>query len=256
MKPWGGGGRTRGGSRLAAVDLRQSMGSKKNVGAEVDARAPSSRGPPPPRHRVRQAPRAVSYESAQLHNICHERVSAKQTVSFDAIRAALRGLARARLDGSDVKLDGPLAGRVFYMRPRSTDPVNHGRVTNAVHEARRRSDGSWAVLQAELPNGGQVPLFVDRDRSWAQRRKGYAVARAADALRSVVDDHRVKAAKAAGTLVLDWMEVVSVAYDDDQKEAVASWDVAKIDAAGVDSSAVLAAFNAAIAAAARSARRG
>lgn len=111
-------------------------------------------------------------------------------------------------------------------------------------------------MQAELPNGGRVQLFVDRDRSWAQRRKGFAVARAADALRSVVDSHRVQAAKAAGTVLLDWSEVVSVMYDDAQNEAVEKWDVTKIDELGVDSSAIVAAFHAAIAAAARSTQRG
>lgn len=140
--------------------------------------------------------------------------------------------------------------------PRATGAVERGRVTEALHDARRCSDGSWATLQAELPNGGRVQLFVDRGRSWAQRRRGFALARAADALRTVADAHRVQAAKAAGTVLLDWSEVVSVKYDDRQKEAVAEWDIAKLDALGVDSSAVLAAFHAAMAAAARAAQRG
>lgn len=82
------------------------------------------------------------------------------------------------------------------------------------------------------------------------------MARTADALRSVVDSHRVQAAKAAGTVLLDWSEVVNVNYDDVQNEAVAEWDIAKIDAQGVDSFAVVAAYHTAMAAAARAAQRG
>lgn len=100
------------------------------------------------------------------YDIFLTRVSAKQTVTLDAVRHALQGLlARARLDDADVKLDGPLAGNIFYSHPRAADAAERGRVTDAVHEARRCSDGSWAIMQAELPNGGRVQLFADRDRS-------------------------------------------------------------------------------------------
>lgn len=247
---------------VEAVDLR--VDGVERALAEADARASATEA----RLRAleaRPAPSAASSAASTRSGPTNPhgydpyltRVTAKQTVSFEAAKAVVRSLLdRARVGDGDIKFDGPMVGKVFYLRPRSADCMERGRIIGAIHDARRDSDGAWVELAADTPSGGRVPIFIDRDRSWAQRRKGYAVARVADAAHSVAEGRQVQAAKAAGTVLLDWVEVVSMAFDDDRREAIASWGLEKLAAAGVDSSAVLAVYGAAMAAASCAGQRG
>ena len=80
-----------------------------------------------------------------------------------------------------------------------------------IRELQQESDGSWKDRFVSLPNGNRIKAYINGDQSPKQS----AVEMSCKRLRAVVADHfppprAVHAQKRAGTVTLDWTELVHV----------------------------------------------
>lgn len=74
--------------------------------------------------------------------------------------------------------------------------------------------------------GTQLPLFVDPDRSLAQRRVGWHLSTAAKSFSALHPSLEVTAAKSEGALTHRWEPLVRFTYDYSDNTVTAHWEEA------------------------------
>lgn len=152
------------------------------------------------------------------------RVGTNSPVSLEAVRSAVGPLIeRAGLRASDVAVKGPVLGKKFVLRKSDSSTTDERQTVDLLMEARRRNDGSWHKLEITAPGGGTIPSFLNRDASFAQRRVGWVLTRAARALRMADPSRQFDVARAASSVVFQWSELVVVSYDEASGMAKAAW---------------------------------
>lgn len=96
-------------------------------------------------------------------------------------------------------------------------------LVDAVMAARRLPDGSWAKLEIPTPYGASLPVFVERDKSYAQRKTGFHLARVARTLRAAFPGKTFEVARSSGIVTQDWRDVAQVRYSTDTNAAEVEW---------------------------------
>lgn len=123
------------------------------------------------------------------------RVTSRSAVSMDAVREALAALLRAAgIDQASTTLHGSQLGAKFTLRFGSATGDSTEAV-QAVLLAKKDENGEWRRLTATSPTGVAVTLFVDRDKSYASRRTGWHLSRAAASLRESYPDKQFEMAR-------------------------------------------------------------
>lgn len=163
------------------------------------------------------------------------------------VRQALQPLlARAGLGAADVTLDGSQSEKLFTLRPVGGDDADKRRVVDALLAARKDAGGEWILITAPTPTGATARVYLDRDRSWAQRRRGFAIAKAAEALRSAAPGRAFVPVNGSGAVLLDWAEVATFTWSDAERDVIAQWHTERLATAGIDVASARAAYRAAM----------
>lgn len=101
-------------------------------------------------------------------------VSTSSTVSLQAKQMALTPLIeRASCPTTEVELRGSQMGRAFTMRLRPGARGNAEGAINAIMAARRLPDGTRAKVDIQTPYGAALPVYIERDKSYAQRKTAF-----------------------------------------------------------------------------------
>lgn len=167
------------------------------------------------------------------------RVSVRGMASRDAVEAALQPLLRAaQVRQADTRLDGSTVAKSFVLRILPTAPRPADEVVRAILDGRRLPAGGWRELQVLSPTGTHIPLFVDPDRSLAQRRINWHLATAAKAINALHPSMEVTAAKSEGALTHRWEPLVRFTYDYGANSVQAAWESAIFARLGLDLDAV------------------
>lgn len=96
-------------------------------------------------------------------------------------------------------------------------------MVDSIMAARRLSDGSWAKLEIPTPYGASLPVFVERDKSYAQRKTGFHLARVARALRATFPGKTFEVARSSGVVTQDWCQVAQVRCNAEANAAEVEW---------------------------------
>lgn len=163
------------------------------------------------------------------------RLGTNSPVSLEAVRSAVKPLIlQAGLKPDDVVVKGPMLGKKFVLRRSDTANKDERQVVDLLMEARRNADGSWLRLEITAPTGGAIQAYLNRDASFAQRRVGWVLTRAARALREVEPGRQFDVARAASSVVFQWSELVVVKYDEATGKATATWQEATMRELNID----------------------
>lgn len=140
------------------------------------------------------------------------------------MRAAIGPLIeRAGLRSTDVVVRGPTLGKKFVLKRSESSSTDKRQTVELLMEARRRHDGGWHSLDTKAPSGQAIPAFLNRDASFAQRRIGWTLTRAARALRMVDGSRQYDVAKAANSVVHQWREVAVIHFVPNSSKAAVDW---------------------------------
>lgn len=162
-------------------------------------------------------------------------------------------LAAAGIAEADTTLHESQLGTRFTLRfaPAAGIAIAADAV-QAVLSAKKDDAGEWRCLTATSPAGVAVNLFVDRDKSYASRRVGRHLSRAAASLRESHPDKQFEIARSASAVCHQWAELVRLRFEANTGTVATEWGDAAMALANVDGTAVRAVY----ADATRSARGG
>lgn len=114
-------------------------------------------------------------------------------------------------------------GRSFALRF-TAHAQDHAAMVTQVLAAKKAPNGQWRTFFVTSPTGTQVPLYISGDRSFAAKRIGWHVPRAATALRELHPRHDFEVAKGANAVCIGWQELVRATFDPRTREVHAQWD--------------------------------
>lgn len=167
------------------------------------------------------------------------RVSVRGMAARDAVEAAIRPLlAGAQVRAADVRLDGSAVARSFVLRVLPSSPKPAEDVVRSILDSRRLPSGGWRDIHVRSPGGESLPLFVDPDRSVAQRRIGWYLSTTTKAFAALHPSLEITAAKAESALTHKWEPVVRFTFNAADNSVVPTWETKIIDKLGIDLEAV------------------
>lgn len=137
------------------------------------------------------------------------------------MRPLIRG---AGLREKDMDLRCAHLGKQFTLRKRTPHADEATDAVDAIMEARKEADGTWVQVEVVLPTGTNLQTFIERDRSFAQKRVGFHLSRAARVLRARLGDMRVDIAKSSQAVVVEWQEVVTMRFDPGDGRVQTTWN--------------------------------
>lgn len=137
----------------------------------------------------------------------------------------------------------PAFGKRFSLR--SAGPSSDAAAVARKLGARKSADG-WHDIHLTAPNGDQVRVFVDGDRSVASRRLAWHAARLARALDPVHPGHGVNVSKSTGVASREWIDLVALEFDRTSRSVTAVWHDGELRAAGFDPTALRTSYTEAV----------
>lgn len=171
------------------------------------------------------------------------RVSAATSIPVAAVMPSLKPLLeRARVPLREVEVRGSQMARAFVLRHKSGEASKGEDMVEAIMAARRREDGSWFEVTVRTPQNTDLPLYVERDRSHAQRKVGYHLSRATRALRAARPQAKFEIARSAGAVTHEWREVVTIRYSTEASGVVVDWKTDVLESLGIDHDEIRGAF--------------
>lgn len=177
-------------------------------------------------------------------------MSTTSTVSLQGMQATIAPiLHRANVPATDAELQGSQMGRSFTLRQRPSARGHAEDMVNAIMAAHRLPDGPWAKAEIQTPYGASLPVFVERDKSHAQRKTGYHLARVARTLRAAFPDKTFEVSRSSGIVTQEWCEVAQVRYNANANAADIEWRDETITSLGGTGDAMRDAYKAMLAAA-------
>lgn len=90
----------------------------------------------------------------------------------------------------------------------------------------------------QSPGGQALPLFVDPDRSVAQRRIGWYLSTTNKAFAALHPSLEITAAKAESALTHKWEPVVRFTFNASENSVTPTWETEILDKLGIDLDAV------------------
>lgn len=195
----------------ARVAVLEQAGSRPGSSAPSSRSSATSGGRPPP-----QDPIAVDRTII--------RISTSTTIPLSEVLPAIKPLLeRARVPMREVDVRGSQMAKNFVLRHKSGEAMRGEDMVEAIMGARRREDGTWLDVTIRTPHGSVLPLYIEQDRSHAQRKVGYHLSRAAKALRAAAPHAKFDIARSAGVVTNEWREVVTVKYAAETNSVVVDW---------------------------------
>lgn len=159
------------------------------------------------------------------------RITVRGMASRDAVDSAIRPiLAAAHVKPSGVRIDGSAVARAT--RP----PIR--RAPGRGLDSRRLPAGGWRDVHVQSPSGDALPLFVDPDRSIAQRRVSWYLSTATKAINALHPSLEITAAKSEGALTHRWEPIVRFTYNAATNNVIANWETPFLDRVGLDLPAI------------------
>lgn len=173
------------------------------------------------------------------------RVSTSSTVSLQAMQTAIGPLIeRSAVPPKDVELHGSQMGRAFTLRQRPGARGNAEDVVNAIMAARRLANGEWANITIATPYGTTLPVYIERDKSYSQKKTAFHLVRVARTLRAAFTSKSFEVARSAGIVTHDWREIAQVRFNPDIIAVDVEWNDEAIGQLGGDGDTIRAAYQA------------
>lgn len=132
-------------------------------------------------------------------------------------------------------------GRTFALRF-TTHAQDHAALVTQVLAAKKAPNGPWRTFFVTSPAGKQMALYISGDRSFAAKRIGWHLSRAAAALRKLHARHEFEVAKGANAVCIGWQELVR-AFDPRTCEVHAQWGRKALSDAGLAVDETIAVYN-------------
>lgn len=183
---------------------------------------------------------------------CIIRVSAAHPIAKEDIIPAMAPIfPRGHVDAALVRVAGPSRGRRSILKPMGSQAVDAETFVDSVMEARRIDDGPWmdVSVAGAAADASLVPIFMERDRSFAKRKRGFHLGQLARAMRSCHLAADIVPHRASATVVIAWQEVAKIEYVEASGSAEVVWNDAVVTATGLDKEAIITTCLASIAAA-------
>lgn len=140
----------------------------------------------------------------------------------------------AKLNPKAVRVTGPALARSFVLRPDAATTVEAEAMVRSLLDARRDEDGKWVKLAITAPDGSEVCLYTDPDRSLAQRRTAWHLAQARKVVAQRHPSIETAMARADGTLTVQWQPIFSCHFVEGDRSVKWSWDAAAVDKLGMN----------------------
>lgn len=227
-------------SRTARLE-QGAADAQASVEALADRAALLDKWPPASASTTASSGSGASRSGTDPHHVDSTvvRISAPMPVARSGVESALAPLAaEAGIPSAMVAMTGPGRGRTFHMQFAPTAEGMSAQIaTQRMLDVRRDENGAWRPIAIEAGEGTAIRLYLDPDRSQAQRRIAFQVAPGLNCVPP----------RDSGSV--GRRDMVSFTFDGKSRVVAAHWQVAAMAAEGLEVAPVEAAFRQELAAA-------